>query len=146
MDSIIFKVVFKTIEQAENTNLTLSFKYLDIEKPITIPTQFILELKKLSETNENVIHFQNIEEVIIIGNQESKYVCNYYLIILFMLRTSGTKQGYLIANIKNIGDTIIGIWPFNLNVSQLTSELIIKNPSDILKNPDKYSKICLISQ
>ncbi|MHA2008691.1 MAG: hypothetical protein ACXABO_11365 [Promethearchaeota archaeon] len=146
MDSIIYKVVFKALEEIENINLTLSFKYLDIEKPITLPAHFLLELKKLSETNEKVIHFQNIEEVIIIGDQESKFIPNYYSIILFVIGTSGVKRGYLIANIKNIGDVIIGIWPFNLNVSQHTSEEICKNASKVLKNPNNYHKICLVSQ
>ncbi len=79
MDSIIYKVIFKAIEQIENKNLSLSFKYLSAKNPITIPAKFILELKSLSEKNDHVVYFQNIEEVIVVGNVKANFNFNYYL-------------------------------------------------------------------
>lgn len=144
MDSIIYKVIFKAFEQFENKNLTLSFKDLGAKNPITIPAKFILELKNLSEKNDKVVYFQNIEEVIIVGNVKTNYSFNYYLVILFT--SNGEKQGYLIGNIKKFGDIIIGVWPFNQQLSKMTPETIHKNYNNIIKNPDNFSKICLISQ
>ena len=146
MDSIIYKVIFKAIHHFENKNLTLNFKNLAFKKPLTIPSKFIQELKNLSEKSEKIIFFQNIEEVIIVGNIRPNENYNYYLIILFTLKSGGEKQGYLIGNVKNIGDIIIGIWPFNRQVPELTPEIILENYNDIIKNPGNYSKICLISQ
>lgn len=144
MDSIIYKVIFKAFEQFENKNLTLSFKDLGAKNPITIPAKFILELKNLSEKNDKVVYFQNIEEVIIVGDVKANYSFNYYLVILFI--SKGEKQGYLIGNIKKFGDIIIGVWPFNQQLSKMTPETIHKNYNNIIKNPDNFSKICLISQ
>jgi len=144
MDSIIYKVIFKAFEQFENKNLTLSFKDLGAKNPITIPAKFILELKNLSEKNDKVVYFQNIEEVIIVGNAKTNYSFNYYLVILFI--SNGEKQGYLIGNIKKFGDIIIGVWPFNQQLSKMTPETIHNNYHNIIKNPNNFSKICLISQ
>ncbi|MHA2393849.1 MAG: hypothetical protein ACXAEX_18085 [Promethearchaeota archaeon] len=146
MDSIIYKVIFKAKKQFEDKNLSLSFKDINTEKPIVIPPKIILELKTLSENDNNVAYFQNIEEVIIVGNIKTNFTYNYYLIFLFTIKSKNKKQGYLIGNVKNIGDVIIGVWPFNLQHTQLTLETILESYDDIIKNPNKYSKICLISQ
>ena len=103
-----------------------------------------MELKSLSEKNENVVYFQNIEEVIVVGNVKASFNFNYYLVVLFI--SNGEKQGYLIGNIKNLGDTTIGVWPFNQQLSQMTPETIHKTYNNIINNPENFSKICLISQ
>ena len=146
MDSIIYKVIFKAIQYMENKNLTLNFKNLAFKKPIIVPSRFLQELKILSEKSENILIFQNIEEVITVGNINSIVNYNYYLIILFTLKSGKDKYGYLIGNVKNLGDITIGIWPFNREVSELTPEIIIENYNNIINNPSDYSKICLISQ
>ena len=144
MDSIIYKVIFKAIEQFENRNLTLSFKDLNVKNPIPIPANLILELRNLSTKNNKVISFQNIEEVIVVGNTETKFRYNHYLVILFT--SNGEKQGHLIGNVKNLGDILIGVWPFNLQVSNMTPEIILEHYINIIKNSEKFSNICLISQ
>lgn len=144
MDSIIYKVIFKAFEQPENRNLTLSFKDFNVKNPITIPAKLILELKNLSIKNNDVISFQNIEEVIVVGNVETKLRYNYYLVILFT--SNGEKQGHLIGNVKNLGDILIGVWPFNRLFSNMTSEIIHEIYNNIIKNTEKFSNICLISQ
>ncbi|MEE9376634.1 MAG: hypothetical protein V3V33_01190 [Candidatus Lokiarchaeia archaeon] len=146
MDSIIFKVIFRAQEQFENKNLTLSFKHLVFENPLSVQAQSILELKKLSETNHHIINFQNIEEVLIIGNPVDDFIYNYYLVILFSLKADGKKTGYLIGNIKKLGDVIIGVWPFNSQLKNTTGQKVLETYNDIIGNPHKYSNICLISQ
>ncbi|MFX1455404.1 MAG: hypothetical protein ACFFDB_08515 [Promethearchaeota archaeon] len=144
MDSIIYKVIFKAFEQFENKNLTLSFKDLNLKNPITIPTRLILELKNLNIRDNNVVIFQNIEEVIVVGNIESNFNFNNYFVILFT--SNGEKQGHLIGNVKKIGDILIGIWPFNLDSSNLTSEKIIEIYNNMIENPEKFDNLCFISQ
>jgi hypothetical protein len=146
MDSIIYKVIFRAQNELENKNLILSFKNLEFEKPISIPARFILELKKLSEKNQHILNFQNIEEVLIIGNPMIDYAYNYYLVILYTVKSDGNMSGYLIGNVKKLGDIIIGIWPFNTTLKDLTGEIILETYNDIIENPNKYSNICLISQ
>jgi hypothetical protein len=144
MDSIIYKVIFKAFEQLENKNLTLSFKDLNLENPIPIPATLITQLKNLNTRDNNVIVFQNIEEVIVVGNAESKFSYNYYLVILFT--SNGEKQGHLIGNVKKLGDILIAIWPFNLDYSNITSEKIHEIYNSMIKNPEKFDNLCLISQ
>ena len=146
MDSIIYKVIFKAIHQFENKNLTLNIKNLIFEKPITLPHRLIPKLKDLSEKSDTIIIFQNIEEVIIVGNVKPQYEYKYYLVILFTQISNEEKRGYLIGNVKNIGDIIIGIWPFNQQETDLTPETILENSNNLLKNPEQYDKICVISQ
>ena len=146
MNSFIYKVIFRAHEKFENKNLTLSFINVDFEKPVSIPAKFILELKKISEKNNQVINFQNIEEVLIIGNPTFEYSFNYYLVILYTIKPDGRKVGYLIGNAKNLGDIIIGVWPFNIYSKDITEEKVLETYHDIIENPNKYSSICLISQ
>ena len=146
MDSIIYKVIFKAIHQFENKNLTLNFKNLIFEKPITLLHKLIPKLKDLSEKSDTIIVFQNIEEVIIVGNVKPQQEYKYYLVILFTQISNEEKRGYLIGNVKNIGDIIIGIWPFNQQETDLTPETILENSNNLLKNPEQYDKICVISQ
>lgn len=146
MDPMIYKVIFKAIEQFENKNLTLSFKNVSFSNPITIPTRFIDELKRLSEHHNNIVYFQNIEEVITVGEITQSYNYNYFLAILYILKKNGKKRGYLIGNVRNLGDIIIGIWPFDQDDDQLTPERIRENYSNIINKPENYSNVCLISQ
>ena len=146
MDSFIYKVIFRAQEQLENKNLTLSFKNLNFEKPLSISELSLLELKKLNETNQDIINFQNIEEVLIIGNPTVDYNYNYYLVLLFSTKLDEKKKGYLIGNIKKLGDIIIGVWPFNTENNEITGQKILETYNDIIKNPKNYNSICLISQ
>lgn len=146
MDSIIYKVIFRAHEKFEHKNLTLSFRNLKFENPIYIPAKFTLELRKLGETYQHIISFQNIEEVLIIGNPTVNHVYNYYNVILSTYKSNGKKIGYLIGNVKNSGDTIIGVWPFNLDLNDLSEKIILENYNDMMQNPNNYSSICLITQ
>jgi hypothetical protein len=146
MDSIIYKVIFKALQQFENKNLTLNFRNLTFERPITIPSKHLLKLKELSDKSDRIIFFQNIEEVMIVGNKKPNFDYNYYLVFLFIQKSNDKKRGYLIGNVKNIGDIIIGAWPFNQQETDLIPEAILKISNDLLKNPENYTKICVISQ
>ncbi|MFX1569785.1 MAG: hypothetical protein ACFFCV_15630 [Promethearchaeota archaeon] len=145
MDSIIYKVIFRAHEQFEHKNLTLSFKSLEFKKPISI-SKFILELKNLSEIKQHIISFQNIEEVLIIGNPTIERTYNYYLVILYTHKSNKKKIGYLIGNVKNLGDIIIGVWPFNRDLKDLSEEIVLESYNDMMQNPGNYTTICLITQ
>lgn len=138
-----YKVVFKG---SEGNELSLTFKSGDFNKPIKIPVNFLLELKKLSETSNNIIDLKNIEEVIEIGQSDSGSSYNYPLVILFTNKSSQVKEGYLVGNVKKLGDILIGVYPFNRNISDLTPELFFEKVNNLIKNPNEYSNICLISQ
>ena len=146
MDLVTFKVIFRAFEQFEKKNLSLSFQNIISKKPIEIPRDLILKLRHLSETNKNIINFQNIEEVVLLGNPMSNYIFNYYLVILYTIKSKGKKQGYLIGNVKKWEDILIGLWPFNIELNIIKEENIIENLNDIANNLTKYTKICLISQ
>ncbi len=146
MDLGTFKVIFSALEEFEQKNLSLSFLNIISEKRIKIPSNLLLNLKHLSEISKDVIKFQNIGEVVLLGNPKSNYIFNYYLVILFTLKSKGEKQGYLIGNVKKLGDLLIGVWPFNIEFSTITEDSILENLNDIINNLNNYTKICLISQ
>jgi hypothetical protein len=146
MNSIIYKVIFRALEQFESKNLTLSFRSLKLEKPISLPAKFFEDLEKKSEKDNHFINFQNIEEVLIIGNPILDYSYNYFLVILCTSKLDGKKTGYLIGNVKNLGDIIIGVWPFNKQIKELTEDKVFDLFNEIIENPDKFSSICLITQ
>jgi hypothetical protein len=145
MNPVFYKVIFRAVEQFENRNLTLSFKNLEFKSPLSLPNNF-REFRDKSEKINQVMNFQNIEEVLIIGNPSVEYSYNYYLVILCTSKADGKKKGFLIGNVKNLGDIIIGIWPFNMELQKATREIILNSFKEIIENPDKFSSICLISQ
>ena len=145
MNPIIYKVIFRALEQFENKNLTLSFRNLEFNNPLTLPKQF-REFRETSEQYEHVMSFQNIEEVLVIGKPSVEYSFNYYLVILCTSKADGKKKGFLIGNVKNFGDIIIGIWPFNIHVNNLTREKILYSINDVIEDPNKFSSISIISQ
>ena len=137
-----YKVTFKGNNETKEKNLTLTFKSVISADPIKIPSGFILELKKLSETNKNVVIFKNIKDVIKFGQESSLVSFNYYYILLFQLKNEMT--GFLIGNVKKIGDILLGTWPFNKQQNQLSTEKIRKRLNKVINNTYEYRKICLI--
>ena len=146
MDSNIYKVIFKGLQNAESKKLTLSFKDIISDTPLKIPSQFILELKRLSEITQNIIYIQNIEQVLIIGNKKPIYSFNYYFLILYTYKKDGKREGFLVGNVKNWGDIVIGLWPFNEKQIQAGSEQILDECHNLINNPQEYQNICLIDQ
>ena len=146
MDFNIYKVIFKGFQEYENKRLILSFRDINSDKPINVPTQFILKLKKLSENSQNIIYFQNIKEVIIIGNKKPNFSYNYYFILLYTVKLDGLKVGYLVGNVKKMGDIVVGVWPLNIETNELSTEKILENFHDLINNPHEYTNICLIDQ
>ncbi|MFX1317193.1 MAG: hypothetical protein ACFE9T_15130 [Promethearchaeota archaeon] len=146
MDFNIYKVIFKGFQEYKSKSLVLSFRDINSDKPINVPTQFILKLKKLSENSQNIIYFQNIKEVIIIGERNPTFSYNYYFILLYTIKMDGLKVGYLIGNVKRLGDIVVGIWPLNIEINELSSEKILENYHNLINNPHKYTNICLIDQ
>ncbi|MFX0188796.1 MAG: hypothetical protein ACFE8A_13790 [Candidatus Hodarchaeota archaeon] len=143
MSLTIYKVTFKGNNETKEKNLTLTFKSVFSADPIKIPSGFILELKKLSETNKNIVIFKNINDVINFGQESYLVSFNYYYILLFQLKNEMT--GFLIGNVKRIGDVLLGTWPFNKQQNQLSTEKIVKRFKKIINSPYEYRKICLIN-
>jgi len=145
MSSANYKVIFEGNKEPEKNKLSLTFKSIPSDKPINIPAQFILDIKKLSEKSPNIVNFQNIEEVVKIGKGLSPSSFNYFFALLYTLKSDSKKEGFLMGNIKKLGDTLIGIWPFNTNIAELSYEVIVEKFNNLIKKPHEYSNICLIS-
>ncbi len=140
-----YKVIFKGSKKEQEKDLSLTFKSIDSEKLLTIPSPIIINLKKLSEKSPNIISYQNIEEVVKIGTGTSLSDFNYYLVILYTYKKDNNKVGFLIGNVKNQGDLLIGIWPFNEQLSEDSLRNFIKNFENLIKNPHDYNDISVIS-
>jgi hypothetical protein len=148
MDSVIFKVLLKGTGQDETIKAdskTLSFKSIITEDIIKIPSHYISSLKSMSENYENITTFQNLEEVITIGELTRGYSINYYIVILFSMRSEQKRTGYLIANIKKIGDALIGIWPFTEEIDHLDEDYINKQFNNFINNHDNYKNLVIIN-
>ena len=143
MSLTVYKVIFKGNNETKEKNLTLTFKSVIYEEPIKIPAKFILGLKKLSEINKNIVFFKNIDEITQFDQDISLISYNYYYILLFQLKNE--KTGFLIGNTKEMGDILIGIWPFNREQTQISTEKIYEKLDNIINKADEYSKICLIN-
>ena len=148
MSSIYYKVIFKGTKSDEGNeldSLSLTFKNLISGKYLTIPPQFIIELKKLTERSHNILSIQNINEVIHIGTSQTQKIFTYYYVVLFTLKETEKKLGYLIGNKKKIGDVLIGIWPFNEQHNEITLEGVHQEFANLIKKPHEYSNITLIT-
>ncbi|MFW9945964.1 MAG: hypothetical protein ACFFDX_03960 [Candidatus Odinarchaeota archaeon] len=143
MSLIVYKVIFKGNVENEIKDLTLTFKEISHNEPINVSPKYISMLKKLSQANQNIINFQNIKEVIRIGENTPGFIINYYIVILYITKLNGNKKAFLIGNVKNKGDIILGIWPFT-QTDNLTSEEIENIFNNLIAKPQNYSKVCLI--
>ena len=144
MSLIVYKVIFKGNIENEIKDLTLTFKEISFNEPINVSPKYISMLKKLSQASQNIINFQNIKEVIRIGENTPGFLINYYIVLLYITKLNGNKKGFLIGNVKNKGDIILGIWPFTQKSEILSSEEIDSIFNDLITKPQNYSKICLI--
>jgi hypothetical protein len=143
MSTIFYKVIFEGIKGESSDSYSLTFKNIIKEKPIHISSQFFTSLKLLSQKRTNVINFQNIREVVKIGSSSSNYDFNYYIVVLFTSLTDGEKEGFLVGNLKKLGDILIGIWPFNKESTTLSSELIL-DKIKMLTEGTKFKDIIVI--
>jgi len=143
MSSIFYKVIFEGIKEDSSDSYSLTFKDIFSVNQIQISSQFFTTLRVSSQKESNVVHFQNIKEVIKIGNPSSKIEINYYIAILYSNLNDGKKEGFLVGNVKNMGDMLIGEWPYNEeNVSN--SEDLYLQKLDLLTNSSKFDNICVI--
>ncbi len=143
MSSIFYQVIFEGVKEDSSDSYSLTFKDIFSDNQIQISSQFFTTLRVSSQKESNVVHFQNIKEVIKIGNPSSKIEINYYIAILYTNLNDGKKEGFLVGNVKNMGDMLIGEWPYNEeNVSN--SEDLYLQKLDLLTNSSKFDNICVI--
>jgi hypothetical protein len=144
MNGSIYKVIFKGDQIKETEFLSLTFKNIISERPIHIPADFFSNLKILSEKNQNITNFQNIEEVLRFGETSANYKFNYYIIVLFTSKRNNKKEGFLIGNVKKLGDILIGIWPFNNESYSFSREIILDKLNELFNQYNNFKSICLI--
>ncbi len=145
MSSNIYKVFFKGIKDSYENKLSLTFKSRKIDKPISLPSNFFIELKKLSEIRENLIIFKNLEEVIEVGNINSIMSYNHFKVILFTSKYNNEKSGFLMGSHNKLGEILIAAYPFNREVDKISIEKFKEKIHDLIKNPNGYINICLIN-
>ena len=143
MSTIFYKVIFKGIKGETSESYSLTFKNIIQDKPINIPSQFFSSLKFLSQKQTSVINFQNISEVVKIGDSNANLDFNYYIVVLYTSLADGKKEGFLVGNLKKLGDILIGIWPFNQENSSISSESFLKK-LNLLTESNKFKNICVI--
>lgn len=142
MSFIFYKVIFRSIGEMEESSLSLTFSNVISDKYINM-THYITSIKNMSDLHENIINFQNIEEVIIMGANSHLLSFNYYIVIL-VTHKDEKKEGYLIGNTKKLGDLLIGSWPFSQNTIETQSDKILKRLDEIISNYVNIKKISLI--
>ncbi|MFW9781088.1 MAG: hypothetical protein ACFFFB_02255 [Candidatus Heimdallarchaeota archaeon] len=140
----MYKVIFNGTEEEEEEGLTLVFKEFDASETFNIHQKYFSSLKNLSQISPHIISFQNIREVIKIGDKVNEFTINYYVIILFISKKDNKKEGFLIGNIRKKGDILLGIWPFKKESKSLTIDDIKKVLNSLISKPQNFSKICLI--
>ena len=143
MSSIFYKVIFEGTKEDSSGSYSLTFKDIFNNNQIPISSHFFSTLRVVSQKESNVVHFQNIKEVIKIGNSSIKIEINYYITILYTNLDDGKKEGFLIGNVKNMGDILIGEWPYDEENVSNSKDLYLQK-LDLLTNSSKYNNICVI--
>ena len=141
MNKIIYKVVCIGGLKNKDKKMSLTFKKINFDDPLKIPLNFFTDLKKLSESNKNILIFKNIEEVLKLGEKKLSNIINYY-ILLFQVKNN--KEGLLIGNTKKEGDIVIGIWPFNKK-DEYSKNQILSVFNNLIEKHTEYDEICLIN-
>ena len=144
MSGIIYQVIFRGKSKTDQSQTILTFKNVLSEKYIHIPTKYITTLKNLSEKTDTIINFQNIDEIVVIGSNETSLIYNYYIVLLLIHKEDMRKEGYLIGNAKKVGDILIGIWPFTEDEKFFDANKYLERLDNIISNPTNFEKIALI--
>ena len=63
--------------------------------------------------------------------------------VLYTSLADGKKEGFLVGNLKKLGDILIGIWPFNQENISISSEHFLKQ-LNLLTDGKKFKDICVI--
>ena len=142
MSAIFYKVIFKGTKQEESSetiDYSLTFKRIFSQKPINIHSRYLSTLRNLDESNDHIISFQNIQEVIKIGEGIEPYSFNYHIVILYKTHKEQKMEGFLIGNAQmgntQLGDILVGVWPFNQDTNY-TSELMLEKLDKLTENKD----------
>ena len=143
MSLIFYKVIFEGIKEDSSDSYSLTFKDIFSENQIQISSQFFSTLRVSNQNESNIVHFQNIKEVIKIGNPSIKIEINYYIAILYTNLNDGKKEGFLVGNIKNMGDMLIGEWPYNKKNMPNSKDIYLQK-LELLTNSSKFDNICVI--
>jgi len=143
VSSIFYKVIFEGTKEDSSDSYSLTFKDIFSDNQIQISSQFFNTLRVMSQKKSNFSHFQNIKEVIKFGNPSIKIEINYYIVILYTELNDGKKEGFLIGNIKNMGDMLLGKWPYNEGNVSNSKDLYLKK-LDLLTNSSEFKNICVI--
>jgi hypothetical protein len=142
MNIVFYKVIFRGIGEMQESSLSLTFNSVISDKYLNM-THYITSIKNLRDFDEDLINFQNIEEVIIMGANNNPLPFNYYIVILLVCKNE-KKEGYLIGNNKKLGEVLIGFWPFNQNYNEIQYGEILKRFDQIIINQNNVKKISLI--
>ncbi len=142
MNIVFYKVIFRGIGEMQESSLSLTFNSVISDKNLNM-THYITSIKNLRDFDEDLINFQNIEEVIIMGANNNPLSFNYYIVILLVCKNE-KKEGYLIGNNKKLGEVLIGFWPFNQNYNEIQYDGILKRFDQIIINQNNVKKISLI--
>ncbi len=143
MSSIFYKVIFEGVKEDSSDSYSLTFKDIFSDNQIQISSQFFTTLRVSSQKESNIVHFQNIKEVIKMGNASIKIEINYYIAILYTNLNDGKKEGFLVGNIKNMGDMLIGEWPYNEKIESDSKDIYLQK-LELLTNSSKFDNICVI--
>ena len=144
MNSHNYKVIFRGVQDIAKEELTLTFKKIPLSNKIELTNKFITELKNLSLKNQDIIIFQNIEEVIEIGSSSSQEKYDNYYVLVYTYKINKKKEGLLIGSSKKKGTFVIGTWPFNKLVGETSVEKFLLIFNNLIKNTHEYSDISLI--
>ena len=143
MSSIFYKVIFEGTKEDSSDTYSLTFSDIFSDKQIQISSQFFATLRILSQKESSIVQFQNIKEVIKIRSTSNKIEINYFIAILYTKLNDGKKEGFLVGNIKNKGDMLIGEWPYNEKNVANSKEFYLQK-LDLLTNSSKFKNICVI--
>lgn len=141
-----YKVFFEGNPTTPTVGLSLTFLGLtDIKKVSEFPN-FAVKFNELARRKQyNSIG--NIKEVLPLGISERSKLTQFHVLLYSnKLETKLQRTGLLIANHKDHGYIVLGIWPLdsskeNINISNNFDEIL----HQIIAHPEKYFDCMLIS-
>lgn len=142
IDMNSFRVIFKGKNELDSS-LSLTFKGINNSPDIKVPSKVIIDLKKLATSQEKIGAIQNIEQVL----QKSDFgtAVKFYYIIIFAKKDNPSKRGYLIGNIKEKGDVLLGVWPFNAKTGELDQSKFNEEIYSLIQEPHLYENILIVN-
>jgi len=123
MNKSYYKVSFFDNRNLDSEPISLVFRKVEKSPSDSFISNLIDTIRNYDTDKTEFIVIKNIKNVLELSDSFSLSKFSDFTVVLFEIDETDKKKGFLIGNSKEIGQAIIGYWPFYSNENLSVEEL-----------------------